>query len=73
MLSSLCCNFQPCDAADENEPTKQEKEDTASEQSESNTGMYRSSPVTLVLFGDYLCFNLRGSVCHFLTYLSHRV
>ncbi|XP_043952159.1 PH and SEC7 domain-containing protein 2 [Gambusia affinis] len=44
-------DYKPCDAADENEPTKQEKEDSAAEQSESNTGISDSeeddgSPVT---------------------------
>ncbi|XP_007569104.1 PH and SEC7 domain-containing protein 2 [Poecilia formosa] len=32
-------DYKPCDAADENEPTKQEKEESAAEQPESNTGI----------------------------------
>lgn len=34
----LCCNFQPCDAADVQEPTAQEKEDSTHELLDSNNG-----------------------------------
>ena len=38
-VNPLCCNFQPCDAADVQEPTAQEKEDSAHELVESTNGM----------------------------------
>lgn len=31
VISRLCCNFQPCDAADVQEPTAQEKESSPHE------------------------------------------
>ena len=43
MFNVLCCNFKPCDAADENEPETQEKEDSAQELLDWNNGMYYSN------------------------------
>lgn len=39
-IDGLCCNFQPCDAADVQEPTTQEKEDSTHEQLDGNNGTY---------------------------------
>lgn len=39
MINRLCCNFQPCDAADVQDPAAQEKEDSAHTRSECNNGM----------------------------------
>uniref|UniRef100_A0A671YPR3 PH and SEC7 domain-containing protein 3-like n=1 Tax=Sparus aurata TaxID=8175 RepID=A0A671YPR3_SPAAU len=36
MIDGLCCNFQPCDAADVQEPTAQEQEDSTHELLDSN-------------------------------------
>lgn len=41
VISRLCCNFQPCDAADVQEPTAQEKE---------------PSPHELLLFDNGTCY-----------------
>lgn len=38
MIDGLCCNFQPCDAANVQEPAAQEKEDSTHELLDSNNG-----------------------------------
>lgn len=38
MIDGLCCNFQPCDAADVQEPTAQKQEDSTHELLDSNNG-----------------------------------
>ncbi len=40
MIDGLCCNFQPCDAADVQEPTAQEKEDSTHELLDKNNGTW---------------------------------
>lgn len=45
MISGLCCNFQPCDAADVQELTTQEKEETTCDLLKSKNGMYYSEPL----------------------------
>lgn len=39
MINRLCCNFQPCDAADVQDPTAQEKEDPTHTLLDCNNGM----------------------------------
>lgn len=40
LTGGLCCNFQPCDAADVQHSETQEKEDSINELSDCNNGMY---------------------------------
>lgn len=42
MIDGLCCNFQPCDAADVQELPSQEREDPTHELLDSNNGTYNS-------------------------------
>ena len=46
----LCCNFQPCDAAEGQEPTTQEKEESTHELVDSNNGAYYSKQHIKTMF-----------------------
>ena len=39
MIDGLCCNFQPCDSADAQEPATQEEEESTHELVDINNGM----------------------------------
>lgn len=48
VIDGLCCNFQPCDAVDVQEPATQEKEESTHELLDGNNGTYYSVQHVLV-------------------------